>query len=601
MSQLLVRRPSGCPLYLLRSPSFRLAMDDELKCSVCLQGYEPGAEREGLTCGCVFHAECMANMVSNMGVARAHMRCPVCRTSADAIHDRERELRGETSADAIVMDRRFETQVIESVGRPEGEEVDLTMSQDFEVWSPLEMPTTPTRFVPRRNETRVIEGGDDVPPAQEQPPTPAAPLSAREPSPVPSPRSPAATQAGSVAASRAASPEPSPVLSPRSPAASQAGSVTAHSAASPQPSVVSTAPSMRAPMPGVVEATQLHPFPKSEYVCSLCGGALEAMRFRCITKGSASPKFRCSTCLTKLTQLNRKFGQWPTNGFKGLSEEEQEAFYKEAKAITSADELHKFAESKFTRFDTHRKFYANGGEFLPLGVWGTRGFDIKSIEENSTSDDVMMHKVLGKVYRVVTLSSGHSGENGTDNRAVIAGQTAPPAAAVDASAAPPAAAVDAEGKQGTTSSSSSSSDDKKKKKKKKCKKEKTHKKQQKDNRKAKEKAAEIKKDAAENKKRKLAADKILTKMAKVLTDLRENINSPATVDIPDQIMSYAKGAHDALANHEKVAKLVSNDPATNRDVVDPTELADCLTTAKQANATITNTLTNIARIRAGRA
>jgi hypothetical protein len=43
---------------------------------------------------------------------------------------------------------------------------------------------------------------------------------------------------------------------------------------------------------------------------------------------------------------------------------------------------------------------SEGGEFLPLGVWGVRGFDIEAIRAHTPPEDMKTDKVLGTVYRV---------------------------------------------------------------------------------------------------------------------------------------------------------------------------------------------------------
>ena len=50
--------------------------------------------------------------------------------------------------------------------------------------------------------------------------------------------------------------------------------------------------------------------------------------------------------------------------------------------------------------ETTEETYAEGGEYLPLGVWRTRGFDDTLIETKSQDCDIRVCPVLGKCYRV---------------------------------------------------------------------------------------------------------------------------------------------------------------------------------------------------------
>jgi hypothetical protein len=44
--------------------------------------------------------------------------------------------------------------------------------------------------------------------------------------------------------------------------------------------------------------------------------------------------------------------------------------------------------------------FAENGEFLPLGVWATRGFNATDIETLTEPGDKKVHPILGMTYRV---------------------------------------------------------------------------------------------------------------------------------------------------------------------------------------------------------
>ena len=67
--------------------------------------------------------------------------------------------------------------------------------------------------------------------------------------------------------------------------------------------------------------------------------------------------------------------------------------------------------------DLQAQYYMNGGEFLPLSVWATRGFDANVIKEKIAPEDCREHPVLGTTYRVKILSMGDRFEKLT--RAVL--------------------------------------------------------------------------------------------------------------------------------------------------------------------------------------
>ena len=135
--------------------------------------------------------------------------------------------------------------------------------------------------------------------------------------------------------------------------------------------------------------------------------------------------------------------------------------------------------------------YLEGGDFLPLSVWATRGFNVADIEAKVKPEDVKQHSVLGKVYRVQLISSTTK-----KTRALVKTTNISPAkrprlsdqprlAIEDGRLEDDDAEVDTSSKSSSSGSSSSSSSDKKKskrksKKHKKSKKSKTKKKDKKD-------------------------------------------------------------------------------------------------------------------------
>ncbi len=155
--------------------------------------------------------------------------------------------------------------------------------------------------------------------------------------------------------------------------------------------------------------------------------------------------------------------------------------------------------------DSHE--VTEGGEFLPLGVWGVRGFDIEAIRSCTPQEDRKTDRVLGEVYRVRVLQTRRTQvtRNQRTHRLTVPLDRAPPPqqallddAATTAAAAEAAAALAIEdglpdeqpssSNSSNSSNSSSSSSSRKKKKSKKrskktkkgTKKSKKHKKSKKD-------------------------------------------------------------------------------------------------------------------------
>ena len=71
-------------------------------------------------------------------------------------------------------------------------------------------------------------------------------------------------------------------------------------------------------------------FPDFDAVrCGKCGGFVERSRTRQRAKGRG--QYNCMTCLAKCSSLIRNYGTWPSQGFQGLTDEQQQLFYQECK------------------------------------------------------------------------------------------------------------------------------------------------------------------------------------------------------------------------------------------------------------------------------
>ena len=158
-----------------------------------------------------------------------------------------------------------------------------------------------------------------------------------------------------------------------------------------------------------IVATQRPLFAQNDVFCSNCGQQVCLVKCRLLSKKAGT--WRCDNCHTKITQLYRGFGEWPVKEFAGLPEEEQRTFFKGLSTSTGVDAINKVKEL-ISKTEQHERFYECGGEFLPLGVWRTRGYDEDAIEAKSADDDKQVHPVLGLTYRVRLLKTGNRGLEG---------------------------------------------------------------------------------------------------------------------------------------------------------------------------------------------
>jgi hypothetical protein len=142
--------------------------------------------------------------------------------------------------------------------------------------------------------------------------------------------------------------------------------------------------------------------------CSACGRFELFSKCRIMSK--ARQAWKCNGCHSKEHQLRRRFGQWPLEAFSGSSDEKRQAFMARLDGMNAsalATECEKFVSS-----EEHEEYYQDGGEFLPLSVWASRGFNTEAISTQSGPSDIKEHSVLGCTYRVRIISSGNRGARG---------------------------------------------------------------------------------------------------------------------------------------------------------------------------------------------
>jgi hypothetical protein len=97
--------------------------------------------------------------------------------------------------------------------------------------------------------------------------------------------------------------------------------------------------------------------------------------------------------------LHRKYGKWPIEEFAALSAERKTEFYEELKSQTSKE-----FTSTLTKTLMVQRLEETGhrdiGEFLPLDVWGKRGWDTEVIRTTSHVGNTRDCDRFGKLYKV---------------------------------------------------------------------------------------------------------------------------------------------------------------------------------------------------------
>jgi hypothetical protein len=218
--------------------------------------------------------------------------------------------------------------------------------------------------------------------------------------------------------------------------------------------------------------------------------------------------------------LHRKYGKWPIEEFAALSAERKTEFYAALKSQKSKE-----FTSTLTKTLMVQRLEETGhrdiGEFLPLDVWGTRGWDTEIIRTTSHAGNTRDCDRFGKLYKVnihadisrltlaevskdLAVMEGRAKTEGMSKKEQVEGkrkvETTQPAQAEEEKEEEEEEAEKASAEEQSSDESDTSSSDNKKKKKKKKKKNKKankHHAQQKKNKKAKDAKIQMNKNALE--------------------------------------------------------------------------------------------------------
>ena len=296
---------------------------------------------------------------------------------------------------------------------------------------------------------------------------------------------------------------------------------------------------------------------------------------------------------SKMTQLYKQRGAWPPREFQSLSVDSRRQFFKSIRDKTGG-ELTCATNSFLQKYQKTEKLFAEGGQFLPLSVWKTKGFDTDKIRDLSPDEDKDMHNVVGLCYRVAIKRSGFASAEGVTNSSEASASgakrkadtimdwlermaTASSGSDGDLTKATGSASSAAGGKAETKpkdevkeessdsanssdSGSDSSSSRGKKKRDKKHKKDKKNKKDKKDNRKKKRKTetpkekkarereelAKAKSQEKANAAAKVMAQSILSKVSPQLLSMEQVMSKPGVSEVPGTVLATFQGHLDQL-------------------------------------------------------
>ena len=148
----------------------------------------------------------------------------------------------------------------------------------------------------------------------------------------------------------------------------------------------------------------------ADQYCSTCKAHVDpAPEKRVFKKGHH--QWQCRTCHNVTTLLYKRMDMKNLQSWKDLSEAQVQRFYQEAGKCLALGQRSCFGKIQgclidcVTQSEVHRQETNVKGEFLPLSVWASKGYNTEAIEakaEKRKSD------MFGHVYRVNVLSINYS-------------------------------------------------------------------------------------------------------------------------------------------------------------------------------------------------
>ncbi len=130
--------------------------------------------------------------------------------------------------------------------------------------------------------------------------------------------------------------------------------------------------------------------------CRLCGSKCVMAQVRVLKKGDGT--WKCLKCMSIQTKLYRTGG---LPDFRQASQLDIEAFYTKAQGMHTTAEIEACVTEFTLKFVATKSIaFHNNGEFQPLGVWATRGYNTADIVRNTMPKDKRVCQQLGEVFRV---------------------------------------------------------------------------------------------------------------------------------------------------------------------------------------------------------
>ena len=138
--------------------------------------------------------------------------------------------------------------------------------------------------------------------------------------------------------------------------------------------------------------------PLVEQACGKCGNIVEPMAKGVRLMKKSPAVWMCRVCNNRTSSLSSFFSGWPLEGFKDLSQAEQQQFWLDVGAAMGPDGIKKVVETSIFVRQVRRTINAARGEYQPIKHWVRLGYDGAYIRRSNQGE---WNRDLGEMcYRV---------------------------------------------------------------------------------------------------------------------------------------------------------------------------------------------------------
>ena len=370
------------------------AAEGNAECGICLMGFEEDEHTQILPCGHAFHEYCVMQLAVTKEKHWADVPCSMCRSVPNelaAINEQmDAWLDESDGCEEVTISDGDGGEEVEQPEEDAGEEEEADEAEEEEDASVLRRPASAAAKAKTKPGAKAKAKANTKAAAPNPEPAPTAPVAKA--------KTKAKAKAKGKAAAKSNASNGSQIAAALRAGSSQNGGSSAAAAethSEPVADVVSD--DVQEALVAAVGMSD-----DEALICMCCGDVIAEGTEKIIAK--SRKEFVCHLCFSQRSMFYRNTGSLPCTS--SLSIAERNDFWHRCRTTRSMEDKNALlsAYSQQKRYTDTSEEYAEGGQFLPLNVWRTKGFPVDRIEQHTKPEDIQEDRVVGVTYRVVIRS-----------------------------------------------------------------------------------------------------------------------------------------------------------------------------------------------------